>query len=52
MLLDLRAMLSLEVPDDRTRTRFTYIRRTRKSVPREYDELARLGGTGAMEVIP
>jgi hypothetical protein len=36
---------------DRTRTRVLYVLRTRRSVPEEIRELARLGGTGLVELL-
>ncbi|MDF1700573.1 MAG: HEAT repeat domain-containing protein [Planctomycetota bacterium] len=46
-----RRVVGIHFRADRTRTRFTYVTRTRNSVPEEYAELARLGGTGVAEVL-
>ena len=36
---------------DTTRTRVVYVLRTRRSIPDEMKEIARLGGTGVVEVL-
>jgi hypothetical protein len=43
--------VSLHHRSDGTRTRVAYVLRTRGRMPTEYDDLARLGGTGVPEAI-
>lgn len=42
---------SIHYRAESTRTRVSYVRRTRGDVPDEYDRLAQAGGTGAAEVV-
>ncbi len=46
-----RRAISIHFLADRTRTRFTYVARTRTSVPAEYAELARRGGSTPPEIV-
>ena len=45
------AAVKLHFRADRTRTRVTYVLRTRSDVPPEYADVAREGGTGVPEVV-
>jgi len=45
------AVVSIHYREEKTRTSVAYILRTRKSVPSELADLARLGGTGALELM-